>query len=169
MDRVARSIRLPQDLWRALDSAALDAAAKSGRFRSANALLEAILRAGLQSPTLVRQEASALDRMREARREKRIKDRERVDALVKLVRALSRSNAKARRAALDNARAMIERWRRGRLASPLYIEVWERMIAGGVPAIEKGIQEGFGGLDPEALAANAPFMIGPARDHPKQP
>jgi hypothetical protein len=159
MDRVTRSIRLPPDLWRALDAAALDAAAKSGRFCSANALLEEILRAGLRGPIPVRQEASPLDRMRAARRDKQVNDRARVERLLALVRSLRRAGANPRRAALDNARATIERWRRGQLASPHYIEVWERLIAGGIPAIEQGIKEGSGGLGPEALAANAPFII----------
>jgi hypothetical protein len=159
MDRVARSIRLPPDLWRALDAAALDAAAKSGRFRSANALLEEIVRAGLRGPIPVREESSPLDRMRTARRDKQVNDRDRVDRLLAHMRLLRRLGVKARRAALDNAKAMIERWRRGQLASPHYIEVWERLIAGGIPAIEQGVQVGFDGLSSGALAANAPFII----------
>ncbi|MFN0301522.1 MAG: hypothetical protein ACKVQU_14340 [Burkholderiales bacterium] len=168
MDRVARSIRLPPDLWHALDAAALDAGAKSGRFRSANALIEEILRAGLRDPIPAREESAPLDKMRAARHAKQIKDRERVDRLLALVRALRRSGANPRRAALDHAKATIERWRRRRLASPQYIAVWERLLAGGISEIERAIQEGFAGLGPEALAANAPFMIGPVPARQKQ-
>jgi hypothetical protein len=157
--RVARSIRLPPDLWRALDAAALDASSAAGRFRSANALLEEILIAGLRTAGEAQPEGSALERMRAARRQKQTKDRERVDALLKFLRLLKRSSATARHAALDSARAAIDRWRRGRLVSPTYIEVWEQLIAGGLPALERGIREGFGGLGPEALAGNAPFTI----------
>lgn len=157
--RIARSIRLPADLWGALDAAALDASSNSGRFRSANALLEEIVLAALRMQGEARPEASALEQMRAARRQKQSQDRERVERLLKFFRLLRRSNATARDAALDSAKAATGRWRRGRLVSPHYIEAWEQLIAGGLPALERGMREGFGGLGPEALAANSPFTI----------
>lgn len=160
MNRIARSIRLSPDVWSALDTAALNASSTSGQFRSANALLEEILVAGLRAQGEPRPEAAvALERMRTARRQKETQDRERVARLLKLLRSLRRSSAVARHAVFERARAAIDRWRRGRLVSPNYIEAWEKLIAGGLPAIERGLREGFGGLGPEALAANAPFVI----------
>jgi hypothetical protein len=158
MERVARSIRLPRDLWRRLDEAALEASAKSGRYVSANALIESALAShpsGADEPV---DRASGLERMRAARRAKAALDHQRVARQQRFVRTLRVAGARRRREALEAAKATIESWRRDSLASPLYVTAWTQLVEAGLPAIERALRDGHAGLTPAALATNSPFI-----------
>lgn len=163
--RVARSIRLPRAVWRALDEAALQASSTTGRYLSANALLESVVAAHLESRRAPPRPRSDLGQMRAARAAKQSQDRERVLRQERIVRTLQRAAIGKRRAALSEAMAIVDRWRRDELASPLYIEAWRKLLGTGLPAIANALRVGHGGLSPAALAANSPFLPLAARSN----
>jgi hypothetical protein len=164
--RLARSIRLPGELWRALDEAALRASARSARYTSANALLESIVAAHLRQPPSPADAATALERMRAARLAQRAQDEDRVARQRGALRILGRARRERRQAALAAARASVARWRDAGLASPLYVEAWSELLDGGLGAIERALRDGYRGLSPAALAANSPFP--PASTDPRR-
>ena len=157
MRRAARSIRLDTTLWQALDRAALDVSSRCGRYYSANALLEEILRTRLHDAGAIAQVGAPIAQARVARAQKQSSDARGVAWHRRLADHLERAGARERRAALDRAAAEAGRWKRARLASPIYIEAWSRMLAEGPRAIARAMREGYLGLSPAALAANSPF------------
>jgi len=157
MSRVSRSIRLDAALWRALDRAALEISSRSGRYCSANALIEEILRTRLPAAGTLDQELAPIAQARAARAHKQADDTRRVAWHKRLAGHLGRAAAAEQRSTLEQAAAEIRRWKRARLASPIYIEAWSRLIAEGPRAIARAMGEGYHGLSPAALAANSPF------------
>lgn len=158
MSRTVRSIRLSPELWRALDSAALATTHQGGRYVSANALLEEIVRTRIAAGPVTAAANSALERTRRARAEQRVREAARVAAQRRYVEHLSRGNRAQQKHALVEAAAEVARWRRNRLASPLYVEAWERLLGAGFRAILRTFESGYEGLSPAALAANSPFL-----------
>lgn len=156
--RVARSIRLPRGLWRVLDEAALQAASASGRYVSANALLEAIVEAHFASRSVGVRKPVDLQPMRVAREAKRTQDRERVSRQESIVQALQRASSRAQRDGLNRAMATVDRWRRDRATSPQYIDAWSELLSTGLPAVVNALRHGHAGLSPTALASNSPFL-----------
>jgi hypothetical protein len=159
--RPARSVRLPGELWRALDEAALRASARSSRYISANALLETIVAAELGQSAPREAAANGLERMRAARRAKRAQDEQRVARQLAIVRRLGRTGEAHRRLALAEARAIVARWRDAALASPLYVEAWSELLDRGPSAIAQALRRGHRGLSPAALASNSPLPAAP--------
>ena len=157
MSRVSRSIRLDAALWRALDRAALDISSRSGRYCSANALIEEILRTRLPAVDTLDREPASIAQARAARARKQANDTRRVAWHKRLAGHLERAAAAEQRSTLERAAAEIRRWKRARLASPIYIEAWSRLIAEGPRAIARAMDKGYHGLSPAALAANSPF------------
>ena len=157
MTRVSRSIRLDAVLWRALDRAALDISSRSGRYCSANALIEEILRTRLPAVDTLHREPSSIAQARAARARKQADDIRRVAWHKRLAGHLERAAATEQRSILERAAVEIRRWKRARLASPIYIEAWSRLIAEGPRTIARAMNEGYHGLSPAALAANSPF------------
>jgi hypothetical protein len=163
--RLSRSIRLSSTLWRALDGLALDASVREGRYRSANAVLEEILRARLDPSPYARPVPAAtqsgIDRMRAARDAKQAADRERVVLLLAHTRGLQRAAAAPRARALAAAQTVVEKWRRNGLAAPTYIDAWHQLLETGLPEVIRALERGTSALSAEALAANSPFIISP--------
>ena len=157
MSRISRSIRLDAALWRALDGAALDISSRSRRYCSANALIEEILRTRLPAVGTRDQEPASIAQARAARARKQANDNRRVAWHKRLARHLERAGSGEQRSTRERAAAEIRRWKRARLASPIYIEAWTRLIAEGPRAIARAMGEGYHGLSPAALAANSPF------------
>ena len=157
MSRVSRSIRLDAALWRALDRAALDISSRSGRYCSANALIEEILRTRLPAVDTLDRKPASIAQARAARARKQADDARRVAWHKRLASQLERAAATERRSTLQRAVAEIGRWKRARLASPIYIEAWSRLIMEGPRAIARAMDEGYHGLSPAALAANSPL------------
>ncbi len=165
MSRVSRSIRLDAGLWRALDRAALEISSRSGRYCSANALVEEILRARLSAAATPDQELAPIAQARAARARKQADDTRRVAWHKRLAAHLAHAAAAEQRSTFEQAAAEIRRWKRARLASPIYIEAWSRLIAEGPQAIARAMGEGYHGLSPAALAGNSPFSsAGAARE-----
>lgn len=160
--RLARSVRLPGELWRALDEAALRASARSARYTSANALLEAIVGESLSRRAPAEDGATGLERTRAARAAKRAQDEQRVARQLTIVRRLGRAREARRRTALAEARATVERWRDASLASPLYVDAWSELLDRGTVAIARALRHGHRGLSPAALAANSPLSAAAA-------
>ena len=158
MSRTVRSIRLNPELWRALDSAALATSHQGGRYVSANALLEEIVRTRIASGPLAVSTNPALERTRQARTEQRSREAARVAAQKRYVEHLLHGNRSEQKYALAEAAAKVARWRRNRLASPLYAEAWERLLRAGFKAIVRAFESGYEGLSPVALAVNSPFF-----------
>ena len=157
--RSVRSIRLSATLWAALDESALEASAREGRYRSANAILEAMLEAKLHAPPAVSSDDSSIDRMRKARAQKHAQDLERVQRLAEFVLALATATSSRKRRVIDEAKTTVERWRRGGLASPQYIDAWARLLDAEIALIQRALRNGFAELTPQALAANSPFGV----------
>jgi hypothetical protein len=157
MNRVSRTIRLDAALWRALDRAALDISSRSGRYCSANALIEEILRTRLPALDTRDREPASIGQARAARARKQANDTRRIAWHKRLAGHLARATVTEQRSTLERAAAEIRRWKRARLASPIYIEAWSRLIAEGPHAIARAMGEGYQGLSPTALAANSPF------------
>lgn len=156
--RAARSIRLDTALWRALDRAALEVSSRSGRYLSANALIEEILRTRLPVLSTLDGDSESITRARVARAGKESSDARRAAWHSRLADHLERTTALERREALERAAAEVHRWKRARLASPIYVQAWSRLLAEGPRAIARAIREGYHGLSPVALAANSPFL-----------
>lgn len=165
MRRVSRTIRLDAALWRALDRAALEISSRSGHYCSTNALIEEILRTRLPAVDTRDREPASIAQARAARAHKQANDTRRVAWHKRLAGHLERTAAVERRSTLERAAAEIRRWKRARLASPIYIEAWSQLIAEGPGAVARAMGKGFQGLSPAALAANSPFSsAGAARE-----
>jgi hypothetical protein len=159
--RRARSVRLPGELWRALDEAALQASARCARYTSANARLEVIVAESLSRRAPAEAGATGLERTRAARAAKRAQDEQRVARQLTIVRQLGRVREARRRTALAEARATVERWRDAALASPLYVEACTELLDRGPATIAHAVRHGHRGLTPAALAANSPLPEAP--------
>lgn len=157
MSRVSRSIRLDAALWRALDRAALDISSRAGLYCSANALIEEILRTRLPTVDKMDREPASIAQARAARARKQADDARRVAWHKRLAGHLARAAATEQRSTLEQAAAEIRRWKRARLASPIYVDAWSRLIAEGPRAITRAMDDGYHGLSAAALAANSPF------------
>lgn len=159
MSRTVRSIRLSPELWHALDAAALAATRQGGRYVSANAVIEEIVRTRIATGPVPAAANPALERSRRARAGQRVREASRVALQRRYLDHLSRGARSARAQAFVQAEAEVARWRRERLASRIYVEAWERLLKEGPKAILRALESGFRGLSPAALAANSPFLL----------
>jgi hypothetical protein len=125
---------------------------------SANALLEEIVRTRIAAGPVTAAANPALARTRRARAEQRLREAARVAGQRRYVEHLSRGKRLEQKRALIEAAAEVARWRRNRLASPLYVDAWKRLLGAGIQAILLAFESGYEGLSPVALAANSPFL-----------